>query len=717
MLLLLLHVALADAVNPFEEPDEAERFQLERQVVTVAARYAQTVEQAPSIVTVISSRELDELGIITLSEALRIIPGIYITTAHEYFELAWFRGTISPDNNKILLLVDGVPWYDGVYNHAWIDNYLTLDHIQQIEVIKGPGSAIYGSNAFSGVINLVTHLPHITQDNKQRPSEVSFQVGSYARKSISMRTGLMTKSGTTTAYARFSEEDGDGLTINPKGEENILGTSPSRSVNGGFRWISNRQGNLQSELRFDFVDYRHQYYTQSKNTLFSILTESSSNFNLSYRNYFAYAAQTLHLGTSKFVLSTFAQQYVNDSIYGWFGDSEIMIDNEFGSKLDEAQVITVAPNQTVVQAIKRSHRYGVSLDGSFPINYRNQSNFGVGTSISEIDQLEDRYFSGSFGIADPNSDFKVVEENQITDIYAYLQHTWSLSGFFETTAGIRYDDYSHSGEFVSPRLGVLIVPTNRSVLKMLYGRAFRAPNGREAFVQVEPDEDGYVPYTNGNPNLSPEIIDTIETELQVKPSANLLGRSSVFFSSVNDRIEKEAGVRDNEPELGSHYYYNTGSTTVYGGEILLRWKPNNLLLEGNYSYIKGTYSDLEDASETEERTQFGFPQHMGHAIVGYNRNDFSVRLRGDFYSQQPREEWSPDAGLKDGAPYYLAHLSFLHEGEGQQIKFSIQNLLDTQYSLLLYLDDANMLNNGQVAFPNDLQGKGRNFQVTYTRNY
>ena len=80
------------------------------------------------------------MGFNTVADALRMIPGIYITTSIESRELAWFRGTISPDNNKILLLIDGVPWYDGVYNHAWIDNYLSLDHIQQIEVIKGPGS-------------------------------------------------------------------------------------------------------------------------------------------------------------------------------------------------------------------------------------------------------------------------------------------------------------------------------------------------------------------------------------------------------------------------------------------------------------------------------------------------------------------------------------------------------------------------------------------------
>ena len=84
----------------------------------------------------------------------------------------------------------------------------------------------------------------------------------------------------------------------------------------------------------------------------------------------------------------------------------------------------------------------------------------MGSTISEIDFLEYRLFIGNSGIPEQDSEFKVMNDNQISDIYAYFQHTWSYSGFFETTAGLRYDDYSHSGEFVSPRLGVLIVPTS-----------------------------------------------------------------------------------------------------------------------------------------------------------------------------------------------------------------------------------------------------------------
>ena len=158
-MLLLLGAAMAapKIVDPFTEPDDADLYRLDQQIVTVAARYAQTVQDAPAIVTVITDRQMRERGFRTLSDALASLPGIYVTTTKESRKIAWFRGVISADDNKFLLLIDGVPFYDGVYTHAWIDEYLPLDAVRQVEIIKGPGATIYGTNAFSGVINVVTY--------------------------------------------------------------------------------------------------------------------------------------------------------------------------------------------------------------------------------------------------------------------------------------------------------------------------------------------------------------------------------------------------------------------------------------------------------------------------------------------------------------------------------------------------------------------------------
>ena len=92
LVLLTLTASAAKPVDPFDEPDEAELFRAEERVVTVASRYAQTIAQAPNIVTVLTDREIRTRGYRTLSDLLRSMPGIYVTTSKESRGLAWFRG-------------------------------------------------------------------------------------------------------------------------------------------------------------------------------------------------------------------------------------------------------------------------------------------------------------------------------------------------------------------------------------------------------------------------------------------------------------------------------------------------------------------------------------------------------------------------------------------------------------------------------------------------
>ena len=126
--------AFADEpVDPFEESDDSALFAMEEALVTVASRYAQTTREAPAIVTVITAEQIRARGYRTLAELLRGLPGITVTRSKEGRTLAWFRGALAPDNSKFLLLVDGVPWYDGVYQHAWID----ASHTPKPPIVEG----------------------------------------------------------------------------------------------------------------------------------------------------------------------------------------------------------------------------------------------------------------------------------------------------------------------------------------------------------------------------------------------------------------------------------------------------------------------------------------------------------------------------------------------------------------------------------------------------
>jgi len=127
----------------------------EEALVTTATRHLQKLSEVPGNVTIITAQEIRERNALTLSDILLNFTGADLT--HEgIFETVRFRGMQSAYNNKILVLLDGrklntIDW--GNFNDTFGNN---LDAIKQIEIIKGPGSALYGANAFAGVINIIT---------------------------------------------------------------------------------------------------------------------------------------------------------------------------------------------------------------------------------------------------------------------------------------------------------------------------------------------------------------------------------------------------------------------------------------------------------------------------------------------------------------------------------------------------------------------------------
>ena len=129
------------------------------QKVITPSKMQQPVSDAPSSVTVFTDTQLKLMGARTVADALRTVSGIYISVTERHLLRVHSRGignALSSYNDKILLMVDGTPQRDILYGHAFVDEYWSIDNIKRIEVIKGPGSALYGSNAYVGVINFIT---------------------------------------------------------------------------------------------------------------------------------------------------------------------------------------------------------------------------------------------------------------------------------------------------------------------------------------------------------------------------------------------------------------------------------------------------------------------------------------------------------------------------------------------------------------------------------
>lgn len=686
----------APVVDPFTEPDDADLYRLDEQIVTIANRYAQTVRDAPAIVTVLTDRQIRERGFRTLSDALRSLPGVYVTSTKESRKIAWFRGVISADDNKILLLVDGVPWYDGVYTHAWIDEYLPLENVRQVEIIKGPGSTIYGTNAFSGVINVVTYTP-----KELSGGFVRVIGGTTARRGVSAVVGhpfeVGDAEGGLTAYARYYEADGDGLDISPRGRTNVSGDDPKRAINAGVKLTLG-----DFSLRWDGVDYRHTYYTNEQDDPFDVLLMNQDDFWLEYHDQQAAASYALHLGPKVTVTPRVSWRRTDDpGQYAFFGDPVTT------AATDDAGITTYTTewDTTLVETFKLTQAAAFGVDVEARPVPAHVIVGGVGGEAQFVERIADVYYEdlAHDGIT---GRYEAPEDTTLWGLFAYAQDTWTALPFLEITAGARVDYHGTYGAFPSPRAGILLLPSDEVVLKVLYGRAFRAPTAREWLVAVSSDDEGHNDFTAGNPDLLPESINTLETELSVTPSRGVKLRAAAFYSSIASEINKVT-VTTPDPVLGDDYYDNTGGSDVFGGEAEANFTVGAFDLDGSYSM---TYAVDRDTGFQ----QYEFPMHMGHARVGWHLADAlraSVLL--DVIGPRTRAEWSPDAGAKDAPAYALLGTGIATDALGGRVRVDLAayNLLDTQYTTWLYRDDANEMSGDEPRYTVDPAGEGRTIQV------
>ncbi|MCA9489108.1 MAG: TonB-dependent receptor [Myxococcales bacterium] len=713
----------ADAVNPFEEPDESELFRFEEQLVTVASRYAQTVRKAPSIVTLITADEIRERGYRNVSEALRTLPGIYVWRSKEGRDLAAIRGVVSADDNKLLVLVDGVPWYEGVYTHGFIDDYLPISNIQQIEVIKGPGSAIYGTNAFTGVINIVTW-----RASDLEGARVRVMAGSTTRGDVTVSAGGRSRVGrldtTATAYARLFGQTGQGIDVQPDLAIDAPGTDPRKGIAAGVEL-----GVEGLRLQLHHVDYAHTYLVNGREDPFQALGRSLDTFDLQYHDTFVDARYTLSTTAVDVTPYAFYQRHDNPGAYFFGGDITVDPDtleaSQFFMTVDAEKTTERSGAGVDVQArpaldhvivgglgiegvrVVRLFDYGIPLDGE-------PSVLNGFTVVDDCGQPTGLYTND-----------EACAKPRLRNLFGYVQYTWTAAPSVELTGGARVDkriptnegEQGDDGAFVlaiSPRAGVLLVPSDDVAVKLLYGRAFRAPNVRELLVRSEPDEvTGQYEFASGNLALIPETIHTTEGELTAAVAEGVELRADASWSLLVNEIDKiQPGLYCNLP----------GDLSILGGEVGAKVKAGPATLQGDYALTLATYGDQTELDRSicdldwtdpyAGRRQYEYPPHMGKGSVRLALSPkLSMTAFGEVYSNRPRREWSPSAKNPDGEAFGLLHLAGRATGLGPkgnaEIGFAVRNVLDTAWNTGVYRDDADADD-----IPGGIAGEGRSVVVS-----
>ena len=664
--------------------------------VSIATGSNKPIPKAPAVATVITAEDIATIGATDLDQALETVPGLHVArSTFMYNPIYAVRGIYSNLNPQILVLVNGIPItnvFQGDRNFIW--GGMPVKAISRIEVIRGPGSAIYGADAFAGVINIVTKDATDISDTKTGARAGSFNALDiwllHSKTWNGFSTALSIEAGTTEGHNETITQDAQtGLdelisSLDPAYEGVSLAPGP---VNLGRKHIDIRFDISRNVWRFR-SGFQGRYKVESgagAGALDPAMKYNSERFNadLSYNN--SHFAKDWEITANASFLHT--TQEVDEPFVLFPPGADFTV---IGGGGPFPNGVIGAP-----EVSERHYRLGVSAFYSGFSNHRTR--LGAGWKLSDLYKVAEakNFLSNAFGLPIPHPEGLIdvgdtpavfLPEKKRTIHYVFVQDEWTLARDWDFTSGIRYDHYSDFGDTVNPRFALVWQTAYNLTSKLLYGRAFRAP----AFAELHSQNN---PVQLGNPHLDPEIIDTLELALDYRPAGNLHGTLSLFVYRMKDIIQS---VADPEPATTSTLQ-NTGRQKGHGFELEGEWEVSqNFTLLGNFAYQRS--KDESDDSDT------GFaPQRQLYMRADW-RFAPTWKLNGQLNWVMNRER-EPDDSRSQISDYTLIDLTLrrIHNAENKLgLTFSVRNVFD---------EEAAEPVPASTGIPNDLPLAGRNYYL------
>lgn len=433
--------------------------------ITAASRYEQDPREAPASISVVTQQEIQRFGYRTLGEALNSVRGFFTSYDRNYTYVAVRGFTLPGDyNTRILLLLDGHRLNDNVADAAYFgtESAIDLSIVERIEIIRGPASSLYGTNAFYAVVNVVTRNGRSLQGGDLRTEVGSF--GTYRGRAL---YGRRASSGVEFMVS--------GGFYGTRGQDLYFPEFDSPSTNNGraVGMDGDRAGDLFAKLAYQGWSFqaglqgRHKEVpTASFGTTFDdprLETRDSRAFALArYEHPFA------DLSRAKISLAFDRYRYKGAYPY----DSVLQRDLQSGDwwTLDAQYIRPLAKRHKIV------------VGGKYRLNTRQDQ------ALYD----EDPYVS-------------YLDDSRTSHVWAvYAQSEFRLARSLLLNAGLRHDHYDTFGGTTNPRAALIYTLDPRTTFKALYGRAFRAPNLYELYSQ-----DGGLTQ-KPNPSLRPETIESFE---------------------------------------------------------------------------------------------------------------------------------------------------------------------------------------------------------------
>jgi iron complex outermembrane receptor protein len=638
---LLCSVPSAHAISEEEQAFLSMYFKPEE--LEISTRRAIPLLKAPAIATVITDKEIRNMGARTLVDVLRLVPGMGIAITDQGFSRLEVRGIATGQSEKVLIMIDG---HGLNRNHSgsafpFFLDYLSVDNIKKIEIVRGPGSALYGTNAFVAVINIITKSAEDMEG-----ANVSVSGGSFDTRKYNLLAGKTFENGLKISGSiDYMKTHGPDLRIT---RDRLSGT-PFTKAPGNADTRFEGTG-IYFEVSYKNLTYRSQYLANDRGAYIG-LGYALTDFNSLKSDNFWQELSYSHSFTEK--LSSKMKLYYDYFNQDWL--VKVFPDGFAGSFPNGMIGGPKAKDRTIGGEIQLDYRISDTNHMLAGIDYEELKQYDV-KAISNFNPNTGQYL----GPVQDISSFGNWNRNVKRNVFAvYFQDEWEIKDNVRLTAGVRYDHYSDFGDTTNPRFGIVWRFLENADLKLLYGQAFRAPTFTELYTVNNPT-------LSGNPDLAPEKIKTYEAGIGYTYSERFRIELNYFYNDIDDLI-----VRD--PSTSPGTYANVGKAKSNGIEAVLSGKYTN----DNYWKIAYAWQDPRD-SHTGERIAF-VPSNRASASVNYG---FSKNLAShvDVLWTGPRPRPSGDT-RDDVASYTTVDLTLTLRNiyKTLEIQAAIHNLFNEQY--------------------------------------
>ncbi len=583
----------------------------QEQIVVTATRTERSVQEVPIPTEVVGRAVLEGAGARSVVEALAHCPGADVvpSLAGHSAQLQGVAG------RSVLVLVDGEEVLGKIAGEVDLGNILVHD-VERIEIVKGAGSALYGSDALGGVINVLTR-------SATRPLEASFEQRLHSGGGATTLGSAGRREGPWSAFVSGSRISRDAYDLEPA-EPTTTGSEYRKlAVSGkvGYR-LGVRSALTLSARRYD-EDASDVSVSRGATYDDSVLDDRWQTIG----ELRAGLGSTGTL-TTRAHISRYSHRFDRGSRIGVTSPSDLTRE-----RLGELEV-----------------QYDQPVGGRHLLS--------VGGEIERLAMNSDRIGGG-----EREADTRVL----------FAQDELFLGGRFRLVAGMRYDHNSAFGSAWSPKLAAMATLGSRLRIRASWGEGFKAPEFKDMYIQFSNRAAGY--QVVGNPDLRPEGSRSLSAGFEIDAwQGRLRTSASAFHNRIDDLIDSAFVGRDGGTGIMTYQARNIGAVRTRGGELDARVLPRGwLTLGAGYTYLEATDKTSGEPLALRPRHTVKMRATVASPRMGTNA---AVFLR--YVGRRPFADSNRDGRIDEWAPSILVLDARLAKDLGRylQLALGIENALD-----------------------------------------